>query len=74
MKEEIEIYILNNRIQLEEECWNCEGGKLTSKTHTHPIFFNVYGICEHCEGTGYILTPVGEAIMKLVKRHRKVEI
>ncbi len=72
--DEIEVYILNNQVQLDIRCWNCDGGKLTSETHSNPVFFDADGVCEHCSGTGYILTPVGESIIKLVKRHGKREL
>ena len=67
MSSEIKINILNNKIRLDELCWNCDGG-----THyTDVNFVDVNGVCEPCNGTGYILTDAGSSIMELIERHSK---
>ena len=61
--DEIKIDILNNDVSLDTECWSCDRNRKT------PEFKKDDGTCEQCNGIGYTLTNVGEAIIKLVKRH-----
>ena len=61
----ITIKILNNNVALDQSCWSCDGGKQKPDL----IFADENGICEQCNGTGYILTSVGESILKLIERH-----
>lgn len=65
MADEITMDILNNKINLDRECWCCEGGRKEVSDN----YKNSNGDCEWCDGTGYILTSVGEAILKLMLRH-----
>ena len=63
--EEITINILNNEISLDQKCWCCDGGEKEPMKE----FQSESGICQHCNDSGLILTDVGSAIIKLVRRH-----
>ena len=59
---EITINILNNTINLDHKCWNCEDKDDYRKE------------CEYCNGKGYILTAQGRSILELMKRYAKVDV
>lgn len=60
MDNSIDINMLNNDVSLDLECCWCGGSGEDDEN-----------VCEYCEGTGYRLTDVGDAIINLVKRHLK---
>ena len=64
MGEEIYINILNNEIQLDERCWNCGKGKAQDKTFT-----DKNGVCEICNGTKFVPTMTGDALLRFLRRH-----
>lgn len=65
MRDEIYVEILNNKVYLDRECWNCvKGQPLKDDT-----FFDEFGVCEICKGVGFELTESGQAIIDLMKRH-----
>ena len=66
----ISITILNNEVPLDSPCWCCKEGTIKKEDHRDGmIFYNDDGVCKKCNDTGYILTDVGEGIMKLINRH-----
>ncbi len=58
---EITIKILNNEVKLDTECFWCSEG-------ARPIDGDK---CDFCNGTGYMLTSAGRAIIDLAERHIK---
>ena len=65
MADSIKIKILNNEIELDDECWCCEGSSCTPSESWR----NEDGTCQICNGTGFKLTGQGQAIIDLVARH-----
>ena len=63
MSDSITIEILNNIIELDYKCKWCYGeGTIATETDNE--------ICASCNGAGFELSTEGEAIMKLVRRHK----
>ena len=60
--EEIAIWIMNNKIALDERCWSCDGGRKEPSIMDGEICM--------CGGKKFILTDAGESIIDLVKRHK----
>ncbi len=53
----------HTEVKLDRLCMICNGsGKNTDSSIIIP--------CSNCEGVGYIQTPAGEAIMRLMLRHQ----
>ena len=59
MREAITMEILNNRVDLEDECWACG----------MDMYKDDKGRCEMCNGTGFTPTDTGRAILALMERH-----
>ena len=57
--DEIIIEILNNKVWLDELCWQCDGSREYEGEQ-----------CDVCGGIGYKPTDEGKAILDLIKRHR----
>ena len=52
-------------MDLENLCWNCEGTGVTTDNR----FKNDDGKCDQCDGTGYIRTDFGNAVLDFMQRH-----
>jgi hypothetical protein len=48
--------------QLDEQCWQCFEGTITSPTNQP---------CDLCAGTGRLLTDAGEKLLDFIKRNWK---
>jgi len=66
-EEPIIISILNNDVMLDRECWCCDRGN----KEPDESFCDENEVCDQCNGTGFILTDLGEGILKFLKRHSK---
>lgn len=67
MADSIVMTILNNKVALDNECWNCDGGRCV-RHNNDGLWTN--GVCDICKGIGYELTEAGEAIIQLINRHK----
>lgn len=68
----ITIKILNNEIDLDNECWNCDGGRSKKEDDKNPTFWTEEGVCERCKGIGYIPTDFGKSIFDFMIRYRNL--
>jgi DnaJ-class molecular chaperone len=50
-------------MDLENQCWNCEGTGAEPKGHRQGA------ACEFCDGVGYIRTDFGNAVLVFMQRH-----
>ena len=55
---------------LENPCSDCEGG---GRTLYDPELLE-WRDCEKCRGTGFILTPNGETVIRLLRHHSRVKV
>lgn len=51
-------------LELEEVCFHCNGSGKADYCRN----------CNYCDGTGYVLTVLGERIMALIKKRLKLTI
>ena len=77
-KEQIQIEILNNKVDLDYPCWQCVESYDASGYCGPDGPQRISGFkeghengepCEYCDGKRFQLTDEGEAIMNLVRRH-----
>ena len=60
-EQEINIGILNNRIFLDRDCWNCSDWEPEERKD-----------CEYCRGITFVPTEVGAEILAFLYRHTKL--
>lgn len=58
--EEIEMAAINIPMELEHECWNCEGSGKSGNCKDD--------VCPFCDGVGYINSDLGQSLMDFLVR------
>lgn len=64
---ETKINFLNNKINLDVKCWQCNAHP---RTESNEMVRDENGNCEYCGGTGFIPTDNGREILRFIKRHK----
>jgi len=57
---------MNNNIQLDTKCWQCNSKVLKPDE----VRKDENGNCEYCGGVGFTLTDNGRSILEFIKRYK----